>query len=92
LSEGANVSYCARQVSGDEFASFTSDKGARAVGTAVDVGDEAALTAWVARAAADFGRIDTVIANGKLASAASSSCHLFTVISKTWSPSGCKGR
>jgi NAD(P)-dependent dehydrogenase (short-subunit alcohol dehydrogenase family) len=77
LSEGANVSYCARHVSGDEFAGFASDEGARAVGTAVDVGDEAALTAWVAKSVAEFGRLDTVIANGTLASAL---CFFFSFI------------
>lgn len=68
LSEGATVSYCARKVTGDEFSALAAEHGARAAGTSVDVADEKALVAWVHRAAEDFGRIDTVIANGSLPS------------------------
>lgn len=67
LSEGANVSYCARTVTGEEFVSSAATDGARAVGTSVDVGNEAALEAWVKQSGEEFGRIDTVIANGKRA-------------------------
>ncbi|CAG9941665.1 unnamed protein product [Clonostachys rosea f. rosea IK726] len=65
LSEGANVSYCARNVTGDEFATFSSAHNARAVGTSVDVGDKAALQAWVKKSGESFGRIDTIIGNGR---------------------------
>lgn len=65
MSEGANVSYCARNVTGDEFATFSSAHNARAVGTSVDVGDKAALQAWVKKSGESFGRIDTIVANGR---------------------------
>ncbi|KAL6801477.1 putative Tropinone reductase [Trichoderma sp. SZMC 28012] len=66
LAEGANVSYCARSVIGNEFASVTADAkngGVRAVGTAVDIGEAAAIRSWVEASAAEFGRIDAIIAN-----------------------------
>lgn len=65
LSEGANVSYCARKVTGEEFSSFATAGGARAVGTSVDVADEQAVIEWVRKSAEEFGRVDTVIANGE---------------------------
>ena len=69
LKEEANVSYCARSITGDEFASFIktlpeSNK-ARATGTSVDISSKEALQGWVEKSAKEFGRIDTVIANGK---------------------------
>ncbi len=69
LQEEANVSYCARNVSNDDFAAFqkslSESNTARAVGTSVDIGNKDALRAWVEKAGSEFGRIDTVIANGK---------------------------
>ncbi|CAH0026215.1 unnamed protein product [Clonostachys rhizophaga] len=76
LSEGANVSYCARNVTGDEFATFSSAHNAHAVGTSVDVGDKAALQAWVKKSGESFGRIDTIIANASL--------QLFDDSSESW--------
>jgi 3-oxoacyl-[acyl-carrier protein] reductase len=65
LLEGTNVSYCARTVSGQEFANFKGAHGALAVGTAVDVGSKDVIEDWVKKSGERFGRIDTVIANGK---------------------------
>lgn len=66
LSEGANVSYCARSARGDEFAQFEGvTDGARAVGSKVDVSKQPEVEAWVERAATEFGRIDVVVANGE---------------------------
>lgn len=67
LSEGANVSYCARSVRGDEFASLASGAAdaPRAIGTAVDIGDASAIRAWIEVGAQEFGRVDGVVANGK---------------------------
>ncbi|OAQ69395.1 NAD(P)-binding domain-containingprotein [Purpureocillium lilacinum] len=65
LSEGANVSYCARSVRGDEFASLASGAAdaPRAIGTAVDIGDASAIRAWIEVGAQEFGRVDGVVAN-----------------------------
>ncbi|KAM0263895.1 hypothetical protein ACHAQJ_000930 [Trichoderma viride] len=64
LAEGANVSFCARTIRGDEFSLFKgAGDGARAVGSAVDIGKPEEITAWVSQAAEEFGRIDSVIAN-----------------------------
>lgn len=66
LAEGANVSYCARTVRGDEFSHLGGGSDtARAVGTAVDISQPEEIKAWVAKAAQEFGRIDSVAANGK---------------------------
>ena len=56
LAEGANVSYCARSVRGDEFALFKDGAAetARAVGTAVDVQDSSSLQSWVDAAVEEF--------------------------------------
>jgi NAD(P)-dependent dehydrogenase (short-subunit alcohol dehydrogenase family) len=56
LAEGAAVAYCARTVEAGSGAES-------AVGTAVDVGDAAALKAWVEDSAASLGGIDGVVAN-----------------------------
>lgn len=65
LRQGANVAYCARNATGNEFESFTGAGGsARAVGSVVDVGSEEQVRSWVSKSANMFGRIDTVIANG----------------------------
>lgn len=67
LIEGANVSFCARTIRGDEFSLFKgATNGARAVGSAVDISSPEEIKSWVAGAAKEFGRIDSVIANGKL--------------------------
>ncbi|KAJ3540706.1 hypothetical protein NM208_g4942 [Fusarium decemcellulare] len=64
LTEGANVSYCARTVQGDEFTKFKdATAGARAVGTSVDISVPEQIQAWVNDAAKTFGRIDIVVAN-----------------------------
>lgn len=66
LAEGANVSYCSRNVTGEEFATFKGAiGGARAVGTSVDIADPESIKAWVESAAETFGRIDIVVANGE---------------------------
>ena len=64
LDEGVNVAFCARDA--DAVASTTqafSGRGARAIGTAVDVGDAAALSAWVDASAKELGGIDIVVSN-----------------------------
>ncbi|KAJ4213200.1 hypothetical protein NW759_011044 [Fusarium solani] len=64
LAEGANVSYCSRNVTGEEFATFKgATGGARAVGTSVDIADPDSIKDWVENAAETFGRIDIVVAN-----------------------------
>ncbi|KAA8647960.1 hypothetical protein EYZ11_009173 [Aspergillus tanneri] len=67
LQEEANVSYCARTVTNTEFDEFykTLPEGntARAVGTALNVGNKEAITNWVKSSAERLGRIDVVIAN-----------------------------
>ncbi|KAF7554782.1 hypothetical protein G7Z17_g2662 [Cylindrodendrum hubeiense] len=63
LAEGANVSYGARTVRGDEFSLFKdAADGARAVGSVLDIGDPASIKSWVENAAKEFGRIDIVVA------------------------------
>lgn len=65
LSEGVSVSYCSRNVRGDEFANFKdATGGARAVGTSVDISNAASIQGWVETSAKEFGRIDLVVANG----------------------------
>ena len=71
LSEGANVSYCSRSATGNEYTSFlqsTHPTGSQppASGSAVEIGDPAQVQEWVDSAAKKFGRIDTVVANGIL--------------------------
>ena len=61
LAEGARVAYCARTA--DSVAGVQAELGDRAVGTAVDVGDQAALAAWVNTTAENFGGLDGVVAN-----------------------------
>lgn len=63
LNEGARVAFCARDP--DEVAStekVLETKG-EARGTAVDVGDDAGMAAWVPAAADAFGGLDIVVAN-----------------------------
>jgi 3-oxoacyl-[acyl-carrier protein] reductase len=66
LLEEANVSYCARNVSGDEFTSFLNENNIKAAasGSIVDICDATAVRSWVEKAAAAFGGIDVVVANG----------------------------
>jgi len=62
--EGANVAFCARnaqEVADTEKA--IADLGVTAKGTALDVGDDHALKAWVASTAQEFGGIDMAVAN-----------------------------
>jgi 3-oxoacyl-[acyl-carrier protein] reductase len=62
--EGANVAFCARNA--DEVAKAADQMGrhgTKIAGRPVDVGDAAALKAWVADAAAALGSIDIVVAN-----------------------------
>jgi 3-oxoacyl-[acyl-carrier protein] reductase len=64
LAEGASVAYCAR--TSDAVADTESKlkaEGATAIGTAVDVGDAAALKDWVNGSASALGGIDGVVAN-----------------------------
>ncbi len=59
--EGATVEFCARTA--DVCATTAAAIGDRVTGTAVDVGDAAALTAWVEAAAGRLGGIDVVVSN-----------------------------
>jgi 3-oxoacyl-[acyl-carrier protein] reductase len=62
--EGAAIAVCARD--GDEVRETVSAlkaKGVRAFGASVDVGDKAALQAWVVGAAEALGGVDIVVAN-----------------------------
>lgn len=61
LAEGASVAYCARTP--EAVAEAQKELGASAVGSVVDVGDTAALTAWVNATAEAFGGLDGVVAN-----------------------------
>ncbi|KAH6983350.1 hypothetical protein BKA56DRAFT_631680 [Ilyonectria sp. MPI-CAGE-AT-0026] len=64
LAEGANVSYGARKVRGDEFSLFKgASNGARAVGSVLDIADSDSIRSWVENASKEFGRIDIVVAN-----------------------------
>ncbi|BBG01379.1 NAD(P)-dependent dehydrogenase (short-subunit alcohol dehydrogenase family) [Pseudonocardia autotrophica] len=62
--EGARVAFCARDADGCAAAEQELRAGSADVaGTAVDVADGDALTAWVEATAQRFGRIDAVVAN-----------------------------
>ena len=61
LAEGASVAYCARTA--DAVGEAQHELGDRALGTAVDVADTTALTAWVNATAESFGGLDGVVAN-----------------------------
>jgi NAD(P)-dependent dehydrogenase (short-subunit alcohol dehydrogenase family) len=66
LAEGANVSYCSRSASEDDFADFNGAiEGAKVLGTKVDIGNQDDVRAWVEKSAEKYGRIDVVVANGK---------------------------
>src|SRR3954467_13206910 len=64
LDEGASVGFCARDA--DEVAATAETLRGRGsvIGTPVDVGDAAALDAWVQESADAFGGLDVVGANG----------------------------
>ena len=72
LQEGAHVSYSARTVEGNEFDDFhktlPETNNARAVGTSLDVSSKVVLEEWVEASVKRCGRLDTVIANGKIIS------------------------
>jgi len=59
--EGATVEFCARTA--DACAATAAAVGDRVTGTAVDVGDAAALAGWVEAAAGRLGGIDAVVSN-----------------------------
>jgi NAD(P)-dependent dehydrogenase (short-subunit alcohol dehydrogenase family) len=59
LAEGMHVAFCARNPDG--VAEAAAALGEQAVGTAVDVEDPAAVTAWVDASAARFGSLDVVV-------------------------------
>ncbi|MEU6700534.1 SDR family oxidoreductase [Pseudonocardia sp. NPDC046786] len=62
--EGARVAFCARDADGCSAAEQELRAGsAEVTGTAVDVADGDALTAWVEATAQRYGRIDAVVAN-----------------------------
>ncbi len=62
--EGAHVSVCARDATGvDATVASLAGKGVTAFGQALDVGDKAALEAWVAASAEALGGIDIVVGN-----------------------------
>ncbi|MGV9798092.1 SDR family NAD(P)-dependent oxidoreductase [Mycobacterium sp. NPDC003449] len=64
LAEGAAVAFCARNADAvtDAQTELTAG-GATAIGSAVDVGDSAAVARWVATAADTLGGLDGVVAN-----------------------------
>ncbi len=61
LAEGAAVAYCARTA--DATAESELSAAGTAIGSAVDIGDAEALSAWVAASAEALGGIDGVVAN-----------------------------
>lgn len=62
--EGANVAICARNAEDvAKAAAKLAGKGVKAKGSAVDVGDPAALKAWVDGAAAELGSVDILVCN-----------------------------
>ncbi|MEJ6506851.1 MAG: SDR family oxidoreductase [Microbacteriaceae bacterium] len=62
--EGANISFCARNVDDVTTTELAlAQKGVKAKGTVVNVGDPNMLSAWVNATAEEFGGIDMVVAN-----------------------------
>jgi NAD(P)-dependent dehydrogenase (short-subunit alcohol dehydrogenase family) len=62
--EGCNVAICARDKAAVEASvAALARKGVKAVGQAVDVGDGAALKAWIAAAGRELGGLDIVVSN-----------------------------
>jgi len=69
LREGCNVSYCARNVTGKEFADFNEkEQGisskAQAVGVPLDLTHKDEIEPWIKNAVEKFGRLDILISNG----------------------------
>lgn len=64
VAEGARVAFCARTAADVKAAEAElTTAGADVAGSAVDVGDGAAVAEWVAASAERFGGIDVVVAN-----------------------------
>jgi 3-oxoacyl-[acyl-carrier protein] reductase len=64
VAEGASVGFCARTAADvTATAGALTARGGTAVGSVVDVADEAGLRHWVAESAAGFGGLDIVVAN-----------------------------
>ncbi|OYO05367.1 SDR family NAD(P)-dependent oxidoreductase [Enemella evansiae] len=63
LAEGAKVAFCSRDAEVAARVAGELGAGERVRGSGVDVGDAAALTAWVDDSAEQFGGIDCVVAN-----------------------------
>jgi 3-oxoacyl-[acyl-carrier protein] reductase len=62
--EGCDVGICARsKESVDAAVAALARKGIRATGRAIDVGDGAALKAWIAAAADELGGLDILVSN-----------------------------
>jgi NAD(P)-dependent dehydrogenase (short-subunit alcohol dehydrogenase family) len=62
--EGAAIAVCARNAAEiDATVAALKTRGVAAAGRVLDVGDAAALAAWVADVAAEFGGLDIVVAN-----------------------------
>lgn len=61
LAEGATVAFCAR--TSEAVAEAQQELGDATIGSAVDVGDQAAVTAWVNSTAETLGGLDGVVAN-----------------------------
>jgi len=62
--EGCNVGICARdKASVAATVDALSNKGVRATGQALDVGDGAALKAWIATAGGELGGLDILVSN-----------------------------
>ena len=68
VKQGVNVSYCARNANEEDFAQLpkTLDPSNRACvfGSSVDISSRENIAKWVEEAAARFGRIDILVANG----------------------------
>jgi 3-oxoacyl-[acyl-carrier protein] reductase len=62
--EGCDVAICARhEAAVGEAVADLARRGVRATGQALDVGDGAALRAWIASAGAELGGLDIVVSN-----------------------------
>ena len=62
--EGANVSICARKAADvNDAVAALKKKGVKAIGSAIDVADKAALESWIADTAKQLGSVDILIAN-----------------------------
>jgi len=64
LDEGVDVAFCARSADAvDETSQALAGRGAHVHGSAVDVGDGDAITAWVEASAKQLGGIDIIVSN-----------------------------